>query len=194
MTAPIRWKAKNNILKIDDNTEDPEAPEGDINLKMEELSDKYKNSKELEDDIRQIEKFGHVNNRSGKFMFLRCGKCTGPTLGHKVEEAACKDVLDGDLADDICEEIMKNELFEVMLASIDTRQVATKCSECEETFPTRMNLENHQKKSHEEKISKDIREKQENSNRSHDKSIETIAQAIEGLANNSRNGTNFRHW
>ena len=180
-------EGQEQYIKIDDNTEDPEAPEGDINLKMEELSNKYKNGNELD-----AEKFGHVNNRTGKFMFSRCGKCTGPTLGHKVKEADCEDEIDGDLAEAICEEIMKNEMFEVMLASFDTRQAAIKCPECEMTFSTRLKMENHQKKNHEEKTSKDIREKQESNKDSllegMMKAQEKTFEAIEGLANNSRNG------
>ena len=97
--------------QTNDNTEDePEAPDGDNKTKMEEFSDRYKIGTELDDDVRNLGKFGHINNRTGKYSFTRCGKCLGPILGHKVEEAACKNEPDSNLMDAIIEEIMKNEV------------------------------------------------------------------------------------
>ena len=70
---------------------------------------------------------------------------------------------------------MKSDLFEVMLASIDTRQAAIKCSPCNVTFPTRFHLENHQKKNHKEAKAENFRQKK----------------LIETLVKNQMNQTNI---
>ena len=119
------------IQKLENKvTEDiPKAPEGDTKVReMEELTDKYK-----------LGKFGRINKYPGEFWFLQCKICRGPLLGHKVKEEACEDdELDVHLVDEIEYKIMKMLYFKEMLASIDKRPIAVKCSLCEELFSSRL--------------------------------------------------------
>ena len=122
---------------------------GDINLKMESLTELYKTRSELEEDIKQLGRFGHVH-RSGRYMFLYCKKCTGSLLGPKKDEKDCdEEKLDADLIADIEEKITEKPMFAMMLVSINKRTTAIKCPHYEETFLSRMNMENHMKKEHE---------------------------------------------
>ena len=86
---------------------------------MEELSKNYRSGEELDDEVKQIGRFGHVNNRSGEFVFTYCKTCKGPMLGHKKKEAECEDDLDVNTVDDIEGGIKMNQYFESILAGMD---------------------------------------------------------------------------
>ena len=160
--------------------DDKTTPEGDIKAEtrrnMEEFSETYKNSEALDEDIRKLEKFGHVSNRTGIFLFNRCRKCSGPLLGHIATESECEAEHAIEMVDEIMEMMKKREMFECMLAFLDKRTAATKCSQCGETFSNRMNLENHCKKTH---AVKEV--ERDNTQKDNDELMETIVGAIDKL-------------
>jgi hypothetical protein len=68
-------------------------------------------------------------------VFEHCRQCYGPTLGHIVKQAECKqNRYTVDQIMDIEDEIMANMMFEIGLAKMDERVVAKKCDHCEQTF------------------------------------------------------------
>ena len=55
-------------VKKDIIEDEPEAPNGDTKAKMEEYSERYYIGPSLDDDIRNIGKFGHINKRTGEYV------------------------------------------------------------------------------------------------------------------------------
>ena len=111
----------------------------------------YKVGQDLVEDILKLADFGHVHSRSGDFAFNYCKNCNGPLLGHVESENECKGPqLDESEIFDIEKGIKANGMFAAMLASIDQRATAIKCTHCDVVLDSRLMLENHVKFAHEE--------------------------------------------
>ena len=49
----------------------------------------YKRGDDLQEDIKRLQDFGHINEESGKFIFDACDSCGGQKLGHITESSSC---------------------------------------------------------------------------------------------------------
>ena len=87
---------------------------------MKTINENYKDN--IEDDIKDLGKYGHIHALSGDFVFNHCKNCDGPMIGHEKEEKDCKEQrMDYDLCGKLQDEVREHDLFECFKAAIDTR-------------------------------------------------------------------------
>ena len=105
------------------------------------------NGDDLAEEIKNLEKFGFLDNVTGRFTFSACVTCGGPTLGHKGEDGACQAKTKMKKEEkDLVEEVLQREPgFEVALAKLDKRPGMKVCNLCNKVFPNRYDLESHMK-------------------------------------------------
>ena len=103
----------------------------------------YMNHEQLDDVLDKLDNFGKIDKETGEFIFDKCEKCNGPTLGHTTLEDCQNKVIT--LPDSlIIENYLKSHgKFEFALSKIDTRLIACICIKCNKQFKTRRNLESH---------------------------------------------------
>ena len=103
----------------------------------------------LDDDVRQLEKFGRIGSRSGNFEPNYCRICEGPLLGHKVEEKDCQGPkLSHDQKIEILTRIHENKYFDIFTQFLDERQSETQCQPCDLVFDNAYRRRQHDKDKH----------------------------------------------
>ena len=143
------------MRKIDKDKDKPAEPKGDLVLdKMKTINGNYKDN--IEDDIKDLGKYGHIHALSGDFVFHHCKNCDGPMIGHEKEENQCKEnKIDRETIEKLQDKVREHYMFNTMKSAIDKRAKEILCNECEKTFTNRLEREEHDKSLH----SKEKREK-----------------------------------
>ncbi len=87
---------------------------------MKTINRNYKDN--IDEDIKQLEKYGHISAMSGDFVFNHCKNCDGPMIGHEKEENECKETrIDRETIDRLQDEVCGHYMFEVYKSAIDKR-------------------------------------------------------------------------
>ena len=103
----------------------------------------------FDDDVRQLEKFGRIDSRSGHFEPNYCRVCEGPLLGHKAEERDCKGPkLSHDQKIEVLNRIRENKYFDIFSQLIDERQSEIQCQPCNMEFENAYGRRQHDKDKH----------------------------------------------
>ena len=136
------------FIKNDKAKGKPAEPNGDIILdKMKTINENYKDN--IEDDIKDLGKYGHIHALSGDFVFNHCKNCDGPMIGHEKEEKDCKESkIDRETIEKLKDKVLEHYMFNTMKSAIDRRAKEISCKECEKTFTNRLQREEHDKSSH----------------------------------------------
>ena len=120
----------------------------------------YRESMDLNREICELEKFGHVRKTDGDFVFHHCKNCGGPLLGHMKDEKDCNAdrKWTKDEVDLIEYNLSSHGMFSINVARIDTRKTAIKCDICKKDFLNRMEKEQHIKIIHKDSSTSVVKE------------------------------------